>query len=303
MQIFIEYPVGWESEEYALLDSGSDYKLERFGRYLLARPDPQALWQRLLPNKEWELADATFSKEKDSEDDAQASKSAHWSAQKTIPESWPVQWDGLTFLARLSPFKHTGIFPEQSGHWQWLQQRIRQQPHRHIRLLNLFGYTGIASLVAARAGASVTHVDASPKSIEWAKQNQDANGMQQLPIRWIVDDALKFVRREARRESHYDLIMLDPPSFGRGAKGEVWKFETSLPELLSACRDILSPQPLGILLTSYSIRASSVLLGNLLDDMLAKTALSGTISVGELALREQTRNRSLSTAIFARWEA
>ncbi len=302
MNISIEYPVGWQSEEYALLDSGNDYKLERFGRFLLVRPDPQALWQRSLLNKDWEQADATFTKEKDGEDEGNIAKSAHWSSPKTMPESWPVHWDNLALLARLSPFKHTGIFPEQSGHWQWLQQRIRQQGHRQVRMLNLFGYTGAASIVAARAGASVTHVDASPKSIDWAKQNQDANDLQQAPIRWIVDDALKFVHREARRESRYDIIMLDPPSFGRGAKGEVWKFETSLPELLGACRDILSSQPLGILLTSYSIRASSILLGNMLDDMLGKFRYSGTISVGELALQEQSRNRSLSTAIFARWE-
>jgi 23S rRNA (cytosine1962-C5)-methyltransferase len=299
MQIDVVLPEGWTSDQYELIDSGADYKLERFGAYELARPDPQAIWQRRMVGR-WAHADATFSREGDEE---RAAGKAHWTSRHELPESWPVTWEGITFLARLTPFKHTGIFPEQSAHWRWIRQQIHQAAGRDVHMLNLFGYTGAASLVAAQAGARVTHIDASPKSIEWARENQTASGLDDKPIRWIVDDALKFVKREARRGARYDLIVLDPPAFGRGPKGEVWKFETSLPQLLDACRDILAERPLGVLITSYSIRASALLLANLIDDMLRGQRTTGEIQTGELAISDITATRMLSTAIYARWTA
>lgn len=295
MQIQIALPTNWDADQYALLDSGADYKLERFGGVVLARPEPQAIWGRHLDAAAWDAADATFSR------DAEA-PGAHWTPRHELPETWPITWRGLTFLARLTPFKHTGVFPEQAAHWEWIADRVANA-NRSVRVLNLFGYTGAASLVAAQAGAQVTHVDASPKVIEWARDSQAASDMQEAPIRWITDDALKFVRREARRDARYDLIIMDPPAFGRGAKGEIWKFETSLPQLLEACRDILSPRPIGILINSYSIRASALLLANLLDELVTAHRVTGTVTAGELVLPEHDSTRLLSTAIYARWEA
>jgi 23S rRNA (cytosine1962-C5)-methyltransferase len=301
MQIDVTLPPDWAPEEYALLDSGAGYKLERFGGVTLARPDPQAIWPRQLVPATWEAADATFSR--DAGADEATGHGTHWVARRDLPEAWPVHWRDLTLLARLTPFKHTGIFPEQAAHWDWLAERIQAAGGREVRMLNLFGYTGAATLAAARAGALVTHVDAAPKVLEWARENQGQSGLGAAPIRWLVDDAQKFVRREARRDAHYDLIMLDPPAFGRGAKGEVWKFETSLPSLLLDCRAILTPRPLGIVITGYSIRASALLLRNLLATMMAGHRVPGAITTGELALAESGVGRLLSTAIYARWSA
>jgi 23S rRNA (cytosine1962-C5)-methyltransferase len=193
-----------------------------------------------------------------------------------------------------------GLFPEQAVQWDWAGGLIRAA-RRPVKVLNLFGYTGLASLAAAEAGASVTHVDASPKSIEWARENQRIAGLNDRPIRWLVDDALKFARREARRESRYDALIIDPPKFGRGPKGEVWKLGESLPALLEACRAVMTEQPLFIILTVYAIRASAVGLQYLLEP--AVEGLGGRIEVGEMGLAERERGRVLSTAIFARWAA
>jgi 23S rRNA (cytosine1962-C5)-methyltransferase len=295
-QLHISEPQGWNPEEYALIDSGNGYKLEQFGKYILARPEPQAIWTPSRPLADWEASDARFSREGDDTDDT--GKNARWITSHPVPESWPIHWEELTFLARLTPFKHTGIFPEQAAQWRWIQECISSRNSQHIKMLNLFGYTGIASLVAAKAGAQVTHLDASQKILEWARENQNLSGLSEAPIRWLVDDAFKFVRREARRDVRYDLIIMDPPAFGRGPKGEVWKFESSLPTLLEACRTILSDRPLGILINSYSLRASALLLGNLLADMMQGHRSSGTIEIGELVIPS---HRPLSLAIYARW--
>lgn len=299
MQIDVTLPPDWSAEQYALLDAGDGYKLERFGGVTLARPDPQALWPRRLLPAVWDDADATFSRE--AEGDEATGRGTRWTTRRDLPAAWPVRWRDLTLLARLTPFKHTGIFPEQAAHWDWIARRVRAAGSRQVRALNLFGYTGAASLAAAQAGAQVTHVDAAPKVLEWARENQALSGLQDAPIRWLVDDAQKFVRREARRAAHYDIIILDPPAFGRGAKGEVWKFETALPALLADCRAILSERPLGIVLNSYSIRASALLLGNLLGTMMAGHRVAGAITTGELALAENGAGRLLATAIYARW--
>ncbi len=301
MHISLALPPDWLAEHYALLDSGGGYKLERFGGIVVARPDPSALWARRLPEERWQMADATFSRDAP-EGDESGGHTARWATRRDLPETWPVRWRSLTLMARLTPFKHTGIFPEQAAHWDWIAQSIQKAQRPATRMLNLFGYTGAASLVAAQAGAQVTHVDAAPKVLEWARENQAASALGDAPIRWLADDAQKFVRREARRGSRYDLIVMDPPAFGRGAKGEVWKIETDLSDLLAECRAILSERPIGVLVNSYGIRASALVLGNLVEDMMAGHRVAGTISAGELALAEAGSARLLSTAIFARWE-
>ena len=192
------------------------------------------------------------------------------------------------------------MFPEQSSHWDWIEEKI-ERARRPVKVLNLFGYTGLATLAAARAGAQVTHVDASRKVVEWAKENAMASNLSEKPVRWLVDDALKFVQREARRESFYDGILLDPPKFGRGPKGEVWEFYKLISELLEACRQILTPQPLFVVMTAYAVKASAVTLHQAVEEMMSEHG--GVVSAGELVLKEKSAERYLATAIYARWQA
>jgi len=245
----------------------------------------------ISPLAHWDEADAVFRPQREA-------ANGHWQLRRPIPEQWPLRYGDLTFYARLTAFRHTGVFPEQAEHWRWVRAHIRHAG-RPVRLLNLFGYTGLTTLTAAATGASVCHVDAAPKTIEWAKENQAASGLSAKPVRWIVDDALKFVRREIRRGVRYDGIVMDPPAFGRGPRGEVWKFESGLPRLLEACREVLSPQPLFLLVNAYAIRASALMLYNALGDILKP--LGGHLTVGELVLTETGSNRPLSTAIYGRW--
>ncbi len=282
-------PTGWT--DYEIIDSGNGQKLERFGQYTLARPDPQIIWKKLMSEEAWSNADATFKR-------TTADKGI-WEQRISVPEKWLVHYGPLAFWARLTPFKHTGIFPEQSAHWDWMMERITtaKQP---VSVLNLFAYTGLASLAAASAGAQVTHVDASRSAITWARENQAAANLQDKPIRWILDDVLKFVTREVRRGNTYDAIVMDPPVFGHGANGETWKFNDNFPELLNLCRQLLSSKPLFILVNAYAISSSALMLENVLSDM--TEGLSGTITVGELALRQANSHRLLSTGIFGRWE-
>jgi 23S rRNA (cytosine1962-C5)-methyltransferase len=280
-------PDGWR--DYELLDSGGGMRLERFGAYTLARPDPEAVWRRRLPDADWARAEATFQ---------HGETSDRWTRRRTVAEQWPMQYGALAFFARLTPFKHTGVFPEQAVLWKWMQERI-SAGHLPVNVLTLFGYTGLAALAAAQAGARVTYVDASKWAMDWARSNQSASHLDAKPIRWLVDDALKFVRREARRGARYDAIVMDPPSFGRGPQGEVWKFSESFPPLLDACVALLSGSPLFVAVTCYAVDLSALALGNLLDDALGTR--SGTTVVGELALCERSSGRLLSTSLFARW--
>jgi 23S rRNA (cytosine1962-C5)-methyltransferase len=211
-----------------------------------------------------------------------------------------MTYKNLKFLARTSNSRHVGVFPEQAVHWDWIASQVRSS-RKKVRVLNLFGYTGLATLAAAQAGAQVTHVDASKKSIGWARENQKLSGLDGKPIRWIVDDALKFVQREARRKSLYDGLILDPPKFGRGPKGEVWEVFDMLPDLLAASREILSPEPCFLVVTAYAIRASALCLYYAIGEMMAD--LPGKLVSGELVIREKSRNRLLSSAIFLRWSA
>ncbi len=279
--------------DYALLDSGGGYKLERFGPYRFVRPEPQALWQATLSRRAWDEAEGVFTGAEDSE-------GGRWQLQPGLPERWPMHYKQLQFWVQPTPFRHFGVFPEQANHWDWLGELIRGAG-RPIRVLNLFGYTGLATLAAAQAGAEVTHVDASKKIIGWARENQTLAGLAAAPIRWLVDDALKFAAREVRRGAQYDGFLIDPPKFGRGPKGELWKIDESLPELLAACRELLSPTPLFVNLTAYAIRTSAVSLHYALAELCAGHA--GTIETGENVLLEESAGRLLSTSIFTRWQA
>jgi 23S rRNA (cytosine1962-C5)-methyltransferase len=281
---------GWR--DYALLDSGRGRKLERYGPHRLVRPEAQALWSPRRPEAEWDAADATFVGIGEDEGDGR------WRYRKPIGETWPLAYDGIPFLARFTSFRHVGVFPEQATHWQWLKERIAGAG-RPLKVLNLFAYTGIASLVAAKAGAEVTHIDASKKAIGWARENQAVAGLQALPIRWICEDAGKFVDREERRGNRYDGIILDPPKFGRGPKGEVWDIFADLPKMMAACRRLLSERPRFLILTAYSIRASFLSIDELAAECL--DGMGGLLESGELVLREEGGGRRLSTSLFSRW--
>jgi 23S rRNA (cytosine1962-C5)-methyltransferase len=281
-----------EWEDYELLDSGNGKKLERFGKYTLVRPEAEAIWEPAGGKQVWQKADAGFLPSPEE-------NGGHWEFRTEIPAEWTISYKSLRFQVRLSNSRHVGLFPEQASQWDLLQNFISNSPGK-IRVLNLFGYTGLASLAAASSGAQVTHVDASRKAIIWARQNQGLSGLQEKPIRWIVDDALKFVQREARRGSKYDGIILDPPKFGRGPKGEVWEFYTLLPVLLAACREILTIGANFIFLTAYAVKASSLTLGTALSELMQ--SVPGQVRIGEFVLREKSANRSLSTAVYAIWE-
>ena len=281
---------GWE--EYRLIDSGNGRKLERYGPYRIVRPEAQALWTPRRTDAEWEAADAHFIGIGEEESDGR------WRYRKPLGETWPIAYDGIKFLGRFTAFRHVGVFPEQATHWQWLAGLIGGA-RRPVKVLNLFAYTGIASLVAARAGAEVTHIDGSKKAIGWARENQGLAGLGDLKIRWICDDAIKFVEREVRRGNRYDGIILDPPKFGRGPQGEVWDLNTDLAKMMRICRALLSPDALFLILTAYSIRASFLSIDELAAECL--DGLGGLLESGELVLREEGGGRALSTSLFSRW--
>lgn len=280
---------------YALLDSGHGRKLEKYGKVIVDRPEPQALWSPTLPNSEWARAHAVFTNTGDEDGDA-----GKWKLNKDCPESWEVNWEGVNFICRLMSFRHMGLFPEQLTHWNWVSDKIKSA-NRQLNILNLFAYTGAATLAAAKDGAQVTHLDASKKAIQWGKDNQAASGLESAPIRWICDDAKAFVAREIRRGKKYDGIILDPPKFGRGPDGERWQIEEDLPELLANCASLLSDNPSFMILTAYAMRLSSVSLAATLSDALR--GKGGHIDSGELLIEQQSGNRLLSTSLFARWES
>ncbi len=280
--------------DYALLDSGYGRKLERFGRYTFDRPEPQALWRQTLPPEAWLRADAAFKPEKSDEE----GDGGRWQYVRDLPKTWPVQVMDVTMLCRMMSFRHLGLFPEQLPHWQWMIERITAVNGERPRVLNLFAYTGAASLIAARAGAEVTHVDASKKAIQWGKENQAASRMGDAPVRWILDDAAKFVAREARRGKTYHIILVDPPKFGRGPEGEVWDLFTHLPGLMKGCAQILAPGQASMVLTVYAIRASALAFDQLCRDVLAER--KGSFDTGELAIRA-VNGFAVPTSLFTRW--
>jgi 23S rRNA (cytosine1962-C5)-methyltransferase len=281
--------------DYALLDSGNGEKLEQYGPYRIVRPEGQAIWQPALGGEDWQRADAIFTGDTDEEG------MGRWRFPGTrLGETWPMRHDGIDYLGRFTSFRHVGVFPEQAPHWDFVAGLIGRAG-RPLRVLNLFAYTGLASLVAARAGAEVTHVDASRKAMGWARENQERAGLAAGPIRWIVDDATKFCEREARRSSRYDIVLMDPPAYGRGPNGEVWQLFSDLPRLAALSRRILTDRPLAVVLTVYSIRASFFAIHTLMRDVFA--GMGGVVESGELVLREQSAGRALSTSLFSRWVA
>lgn len=277
-------------ETYALLDCGEGEKLERYGNFVLARPDPQALWPKSLEKTTWDDADAVYNRN---------GKDGEWTIKKPLPEQWPVQFGGFTFLIRPTSFKHTGLFPEQLANWQWIKNAISEASDREVRVLNLFAYTGGVSLAAAEAGAQVTHVDASKTAIAWAKENAVLSGLAEKPIRWITEDVLTFVEREVRRGSHYDLIVMDPPAFGRGPDGQVWKIEEHFLQLLEHCRALLSERPLGIVMSGYAAGYAPLAFAYNLEE--TTRDLNGSIEYGELHIAVQGSAKELPCGIFARW--
>ena len=283
-------------KDYALLDSGDGLKLERFGKYIFVRPESQAMWKRTL-DSEWKNAHAVFQPTGEE-------SGGHWDFKKKVDEQWDMHYplphtkDGLKFKVMTTPGRHLGVFPEVASHWDRVADLVKKADSQP-KVLNLFGYTGLASLAAAAAGAQVTHVDASKKSVSWARENQELSGLGDRPIRWIVEDALKYVQREAKRGVKYDGVILDPPKFGRGPKGEIWEVYKSLPSLLDDIRQCLSEHPLFVIVTVYAVRASAIHIAQAVDEMMKK--YKGTLDSGELVTREKSANRLLSQAVYARW--
>ncbi|KKS73388.1 MAG: SAM-dependent methyltransferase [Parcubacteria group bacterium GW2011_GWF2_42_7] len=280
--------------DYELLDTGDGEKLERFGLYIFVRPYEDAVWKKTLPESEWNKADGKFWSSK------QGAK-AGWKMKNEQGESllkkWEMEYKGIKFLARPTSFRHLGFFPEHAVHWDFIEERIKSAEvglPQKVKFLNLFGYTGVASLFALRAGAEVTHLDASKQVLNWAKENQKLSDLQNLPMRVIEDDAIKFLEREAKRGNKYDVIIMDPPKFGRGPKGEVWKIEEMLPKLLSAVHQVLSDQPLFVILTSYADDSSSLTTGYALEEMMKD--FGGHVEAGELCILEKSNGRVIPLA-------
>lgn len=283
---------------YALLDTGHGRKLERFDTVIVDRPEPQAMWRPALPRGEWARANAVFSASGEDEE------KGRWRIDRPVPDPWSMTIEGATMKLRLAGLWHLGLFPEQLPHWKWMVEKLALPgaAEEKPRVLNLFGYTGAASLIAARAGAEVVHVDASKKAVAWARENAQASGLSNAPIRWICEDARSFVAREVRRGRTYHAILLDPPKFGRGPDGEVWELFDHLPTLLADCVRLLAPANAHIVLTAYAIRASALALDGLMREALADRP--GTTISGELALAEATSRRLLlGTSLYSRWSS
>lgn len=277
--------------DYSLIDSGEGRKLEAYGPVKVVRPEPQCLWRSRRDPGEWALADAAF--EPTDEEEA-----GRWRFGRKVPDAWPMAWRSVKFNARLTAFRHLGVFVEQAANWEWLDARLRAAG-RPLKVLNLFGYTGLASLVCAKAGASVTHVDASKKAVGWARENAALSGVEN--VRWIVEDARAYLKREIKRGSFYDGVILDPPKYGRGPEGEVFKLMDDLPELIGLCASVLGDQADFLLLNAYAERLSGLSLSGLIAQAVGERA--GVIDWGELALMEAAGDRGVGVSFFARWSA
>jgi 23S rRNA (cytosine1962-C5)-methyltransferase len=289
------------SKDYELLDSGGEEKLERYGSVLLARPDPQALWEKSLGAGEWARAQGRFERK---------GKEGVWHATD-MPREWGIEFGGLNFLIKPTSFKHTGLFPEQLSNWEWVEDLLRKASplRRDIprssaenfapQVLNLFGYTGGATLAAAKAGANVTHVDASKTAVAWARENAKRSGLEDAPVRWIVEDAMKFVKREIARGTKYDGIVMDPPAFGHGPKDELWKIEDDFIELVTLCQQLLSDTPLFFLINGYAAGYSPLAFAYNLEPVQKK--FGGNIEYGDLTIAQKESDRLLPAGIFARW--
>ena len=272
-------------EDWGLIDCGNGQKLERYGPVTVVRPEPQAMW---APARgDWD-PDASFVPGSDEEG------GGRWVQHRPVPKQWPLSRWAVRFEASLTPFRHLGFFPDMAPQWDWMRERAAK-----AEVLNLFAYTGVGTLLLSDAGAQLVHVDASKKSVEQGRANAKLSGMDEKPIRWLVDDASKFTAREVRRGRRYDGILLDPPKFGRGPNGELWRLEEGLAPLLADCRSLLDPDSRFLVLTVYAVRMSALAIGELVKQTLAP--LGGIVEMGEMAVREEARGLLLPTAIFARW--
>lgn len=277
--------------DYTILDTGDGMKLERWGKYTLSRPDPQVIWEKQRPEL-WRRVDAQYSRSN--------SGGGHWNFNKELPEKWVFHFQNLNFYVRPTGFKHTGLFPEQSANWEFMMQKLSGK--REANILNLFAYTGGATIACASMGAKVTHVDAAKSMVAWAKENAAVSGLANAPIRYIVDDCLKFVLREQRRGRKYDGILMDPPSYGRGADGQVWKCEDDLFNLVKETSKLLSDDPLFFMISSYTTGLSSIVIENMID-ICVKRNYGGKTEAGDLAIPVKEQGIFLPCGNTARWEA
>lgn len=280
---------GWN--DYELLDTSGGERLERWGDILLIRPDPQILWRSPRRDPRWQTAHARYHRSK--------TGGGHWETLRPLPESWRIRYGALTFGLKPMGFKHTGLFPEQAVNWDWCRRTI-QQAGRPLKVLNLFAYTGGATLACAAAGAAVTHVDASKGMVAWAKENAVLSGLADRPLRWLVDDCVKFVQREIRRGNTYDGILLDPPSYGRGPGGEVWQLEEKLYDLLTDCRRLLTPESCFLIINSYTTGLSASVMGYLLGELLPPQ-LGGDVQCDEIGLPVTSTGLVLPCGATAIW--
>lgn len=282
--------------EYVLLDSGNEMKLERVGEYTLVRPSPQAIWRPQLPQADWNRADAVYTRS--------AEGSGTWEWKRKVKREFDILYNNIAFNIHLTDFGHLGLFPEQIDNWNWLRQIIRKRlvrtNYRNLYVLNLFGYTGGSTLACSQAGAHLVHVDAAKGVVDWARKNTLQSKLEERPIRWLVDDALKYVEREVRREHTYHGIILDPPSFGRGPKGEVFKIENDLVPLLEACRTLLAKDALFLLYSCHTPGFTPLTLENQLLDVVASR--DGSLESGEMMVTTPS-GRSLPSGTYARWLA
>lgn len=282
-------------KDYSCIDAGNGEKLEKWKGIVLRRPDPQAIWPAHFDLKEWNKADAVYHRS--------SKGGGNWEYRRSLPDSWHIQYKDLTFKVSPTGFKHTGIFPEQAVNWDWMRELIEQHKDEEIRVLNLFAYTGGATMACAAAGAAeVVHVDAAKGMVQWAKENRDLCSLQEKRIRFIVDDCRKFVEREKRRGHTYHGILMDPPSYGRGPDGEMWKFEKEISGLIEACADILDKNALFFLINSYTTGFSSIVLGNMMKTILMPSHPNGIVTTGEVALPLESSDLLLPCGIYGRWQ-
>lgn len=287
-------------KDYEILDMANGEKLERWNNIYLVRPDPQIIWNDKQYPEKWKQANARYNRS--------STGGGHWDYKKRLPDSWQIKYKDLTFNIKPMGFKHTGIFPEQAVNWDWMMDMIKNEiknTKREVKVLNLFAYTGGATVACLSAGATVCHVDSSKGMVAWARENVVSSGLQDRPVRYIVDDVIKFVQREIRRGNKYDAIVMDPPSYGRGANGEVWKFEENLPMLIEICMQVLSDNPLFFLINSYTTGTSSMVLENLLKMNMrkkyGKKADNGLFENGEVGLPMTDSDFILPCGIYSKW--
>ena len=284
--------------DYQLLDTGNFKKLERFGPYTFVRPAPQAIWPPQLSESQWDKANGEFSHHK-----GKSTGGGEWTFRNPVPKNgWPLRFQDLTFTVQTTSFGHLGLFPEQAKNWDWIANQVRELNGNKPNVLNMFGYTGASTLAAAARGANVTHLDASKTSVTWARKNLESSGLTGCSVRWIVDDAEKFLQREYRRDRKYDALIMDPPSFGRGPKGEVWNIETQMTTLLSSCKNVLSESPKFILLTTHSPGISSLTLKNMLIKFLVSPD-SGIFQTGDMSIYDTGSGLQLPNGFYARFSS